>query len=264
MNDVFSARRFGWLMRKVFLDKTAPVFGTILLCFTVTLIFYGLTRLLQGIQVAQNGAFTIGLPLGGTLVASVVFGYFNNNAVGTSFLTLPVSVFEKWLSGVLIVGVLYFFLFLLFFRLLDMAFVAQYHHGLNPHSAYYKEQYEYVQLFSFTGFTARRNYMMFFNFAGMMMLGSLFFNKAPFVKTALVICALIIGAFLLNLFVINLLIKNVQIAFPFSVVWIWVGKDRAALNLSPEIESRIRFIFCFVLPFILWGLSLLRLKEKEF
>ncbi|NIG55665.1 hypothetical protein [Chitinophaga sp. Cy-1792] len=264
MNDVFSARRFGWLMRKMFLDKTAPVFGTVLLCFTITLIFYVVTRLLQGLAVAQNGAFTTGLSLGGTLVASVVFGNFNNNAVGTSFLTLPASVFEKWLSGVLIVGVLYFFLFLFFFRLLDLAFVAQFHHTLNPHSAYYKEQYESIQLLSYTGSTARGNYMMFFNFSGMMMLGSLFFNKAAFVKTALLICSLVIAAFLLNLLVINLLIKNVQIAFPFSVVWIWVGKDRAALNLPPESEFRIRIIFCYVLPIILWGLSLLKLKEKEF
>src|SRR3982751_1915696 len=110
MSDVFSLRRFGWLMRKIFQERTTQVLGAILLCFTVTFIVYAMTRLLQGIEVAQNGAFAVGLPLGGSLMASVVFSYFNNNAMGASFLTLPASLLEKWLSGILIVGMLYFLL----------------------------------------------------------------------------------------------------------------------------------------------------------
>ena len=264
MNDVFSLRRFGWLMRKIFLERIMQVAGTILLCFTVTFMVYAMTRLLQGVQVGQNGAFLVGLTLGGSLMASVVFNYFNNNAMGASFLTLPASLLEKWLSGILIVGVLYFLLFLAFFRLVDFAFVWQYHHSLDHHAPYYKEQYEAVNLMSFTEFTAWGNYVMFLNFAGIMMLGSLFFNKAAFIKTALFICVVIVGAFLLNLLVINLLIKNTQTAFPFSVVWIWVGKERASIELSPENADKIKIIFRFVLPAILWSLSLLRLKEKEF
>jgi hypothetical protein len=264
MSDVFSLRRFGWLMRKIFQERTTQVLGTILLCFTVTFIVYAMTRLLQGIEVAQNGAFAVGLPLGGSLMASVVFSYFNNNAMGASFLSLPASLLEKWLSGILIVGMLYFLLFLAFFRLLDLAFVSQLHHSLDHHAPFYKEQYEAVHLLSFTEFTAWGNYLMFFNFTGIMMLGALFFNKAAFVKTALVICTVIVGAFLLNLLVVSQLIKNTQISFPFSVVWIWVGKDRAAIELSPETADIIKFIFRFVLPAILWSLSLLRLKEKEF
>ncbi|AEW01123.1 hypothetical protein A4D02_14270 [Niastella koreensis] len=264
MNDVFSLRRFGWLMRKIFLERTMQVLGTLLLCFTVTFIVYFMTRLLLGIEEAQNAAFLVGLTLGGSLMASIVFSYFNNNAVGVSFITLPASLLEKWLSGILIVGVLYFLLFLAFFRLIDLSFVLQYHHNLDHHAPYYKEQYEAVYLLSFSDFTAWGNYAMFFNFAGIMMLGSLFFNKAAFVKTALVICVVIVGTFLLNLLVISLLIKNTQTAFPFSIVWIWVGKYRAPIELSPETADKIKIIFRFVLPAILWSLSLLRLKEKEF
>lgn len=263
MNDILNLSRFGWLIRKIFLEKTASVLGSMLLCFIVTFIFYGMTMLLQGISDAQNGAFLVGLTLGGALMASVVFGYFNNDATGVSFLTLPASVLEKWLSGIMIIG-LYFFLFLVYFRLIDLAFVAQYHHNLNPHAPYYKEQYELVNIIPFTGSTAAHNFMMFFNFTGIMMLGALFFNKAAFIKTALVICSILVAAFLLNLLIINLLIKNVQTAFPFTVVWIWIGKDRARLELSPENVDTVKIIFRFVLPAVLWALSLLRLKEKEF
>ena len=95
MSDVFSLRRFGWLMRKIFLERIMQVAGTILLCFTVTFMVYAMTRLLQGVQVGQNRAFLIGLTLRGSLMASVVFNYFNNNAMGASFLTLPTSLLEK-------------------------------------------------------------------------------------------------------------------------------------------------------------------------
>jgi len=69
---------------------------------------------------------------------------------------------------------------------------------------------------------------------------------------------------LLNFLVVKLLINNTQIAFPFNIVWIRVGDERAALVYSQESERNIIFIFRFVLPAIFWSLSLLRLKEKEF
>lgn len=264
MNDTFSLQRFGWLMRKIMVERTAQVLGTIGLCITVTFIIYAMTRLLQGIEVAQNAAFEIGLAMGGPIVASIVFGYFSNNATGSSFLTLPASVLEKWLSGILITGVIYFFLFLFAFRMIDLLFVAQYHHNLDPHLPYYKEQYEAVHILSYTELVASGTYMLFFNFSGIVMLGALFFNKAAFIKTALIICCVAVGSFLLNLLVVSLLIKNTQIAFPFSIVWIWVGNQRAPLELPSESAEKIKFIFRFVLPAIFWGLSLLRLKEKEF
>jgi hypothetical protein len=264
MNDIFSIQRFGWLMRKIFIERTAQVLGTIGLCLMVTFIIYGMALLLQGLEVAQTAAFEIGLAAGGPLVASIVFSYFNNNANGASFLTLPASVLEKWLSGVLITGVLYFLLFLLVFRMIDLSFVAYHRHHLDPHLPYYKEQMEAIHTLSYTETVASGTYMLFFNFAGVVMLGALFFNKAAFVKTALIISSIAVGAFLLNLLMVSLLIKNTQIAFPFSIVWIWVGKERAALQFAPEEADKIKIIFRFILPAIFWGLSLVRLKEKEF
>lgn len=264
MNDIFSLQRFAWLMRKIIIERTVQILGTIGLSISITVILYAMARLMQDVSVAQNVSFLIGLTLGGPLVASVVFGYFGNNATGASFLTLPASVLEKWLSGVLIVGVIYFLIFLLCFRLMDFAFVAQYHNSLDPYLPYYKEQYDTIHIFSFTELVASTTYIMFFNFTGLIMLGALFFNKAAFVKTAFIICGIMVGAFLLNFLVVKLLIKNTQIAFPFKIVWVQVGDERSALALSPESADKIIFIFRFVLPAIFWSLSLLRLKEKEF
>lgn len=264
MNDIFSFRRFAWLMRKTIMERPAQLLGIMLLSFTITFIIYGLTRLLQGLGDAQNYSFLAGLAIGGCFLASVVFGYFNNNASGASFLTLPASLLEKWLSGILLTGVIYVLLFLGFFRLMDLAFVAQYHHSLDVHSAYYQEQYEAAHILSFTEFVAGTSFMTFFNCAGIMLVGSLFFNKAAFIKTTLIICIVGVGAFLFNYWVVSMLIKNTQVAFPFTIVWIWVGKDRAMLVLPPESADMIKNIFRFALPAVFWSLSLLRLREKEF
>src|SRR6185437_9546460 len=250
MNDIFSLQRFGWLMRKILTERTTQILGTIGLSISITFILYTLARLMQDVSVAQNASFVLGLTLGGSLVASIVFGYFGNNATGASFLTLPASILEKWLSGILIVGGIYFFIFLLCFRLIHLAFVLQYHNSLNPSLAFYKEQYDAVHIFSFTGFVASTTYLLLFNFSGLIMLGALFFNKAAFVKTAFIICGIMVGAFLFNFLVVKLLIKNTQIAIPFNIVWIQVGDERTALALSPQNAEKIIFIFRFVLPAI--------------
>lgn len=263
MNDTFSWKRFGWLLSRICAERPSQTWGVMGLSLVITFIVYGMTRLLQGIEQAQNAGFMIGLIIGGPFLASSVFNYFTTNASGFSFLTLPASVLEKWLTGALI-GLLYFFLFLLFFRIMDLAFVAQYHHSLDPYAPFYKEQYEAVHTLSYTEDVATYSYAMFFNFSGMMLIGALYFNKAAFIKTSLVISAIIIGAFLFNLLIVKLMINNTQSAFPLSVVWISVGKERAPIGLPAGASDLIKNVFRYILPVILWSLSLLRLKEKEF
>ncbi|GAO43058.1 hypothetical protein [Flavihumibacter petaseus] len=264
MNDIFSAQRFWWLMRKVMVERTSQILGSMVLCLVVTFIVYALTQLLQGVEVGQNAGFEVGLVLGGPLVASIVFGYFNTSASGASFLMLPASAFEKWLSGILIVGVLYFGIFLAFFRLIDMAFVANYYRGFDKALPHVKERMEAVRELAYNGVVGRGTFLMYFNFTGMLMLGALYFNKAAFVKTALIICSLIVCSFVLNYVVVSALIKDTQVAFPFNIVWVWVGNQRAPVVLPENISEKITFIFRYVLPVMLWSLTLLRLKEKEF
>ena len=95
------------------------------------------------IELAQLMSFTLGLVGGGCLLASLVFGFFADTGNGASFFTLPVSAFEKWLTGVFLV-VIYVGCFLLFFRGLDTLFVHQCHANLNVHDARYQDQYDAV------------------------------------------------------------------------------------------------------------------------
>jgi hypothetical protein len=264
MNNTFNMNRFGWLLKKTILERPAQLVGLSVLTLTLSFITYALVKILGGFEDAQNASFLVGLISGGCFLAAFVYSHFSSNASGSSFLTLPASQLEKWLCGVVITGVFYLLLFLLFFRVMDIGFVSLYHKSLDPQSPFYKDQYEAVKIFAYNEFIADKGFMMFFNFSGAMLVGSLYFNKAAFIKVALVVCGIWIGAFLLNLLIANLYFKDVQTAFPYYLVWIWVDKDRGRLELPENMLAINSLIFHSILPAILWGLALVRLKEKEF
>jgi len=264
MNDTFNITRFGWFFKKTLLERPAQLIGLIVLCLAFSVLIYAFTKFTAGFEAAQFATFMIGLIGGGCFLASLVYGYFGTNANGSSFLTLPASQFEKWLCGLVITGVIYTFIFLLFFRFIDSIFISIYHNSLNIKDPFYKEKYDLVQIFPFDSFVASRTYMMFANFAGAMLVGSLYFNKAPFIKVALVLCGLCFALFLINLLVANIFFDNVEGAFPYFMVVLDFEKDRARLELDPNILAVVNSIFLYFTPVILAALAYLRLREKEF
>jgi len=264
MNDTFNINRFGLLLKKTLMERPSQLIGLAGLSFALSFLVYGLAIMLSGYEDAQNASFVVGLVGGGCFLASFVYGHFISNASGCSWLTLPASTFEKWLTGVVITGICYLGLFLLFFRIMDASFVAVYHRNLDPASPFYKDRYDMVNIFPYNGFVAVKSGMLFLNFAGIMLVGSLYFNKATFIKVALITCGICMGLFMLNILIAHLFIKNVQTAFPYAMVWIWVGQERAQLMLPQNTLDIINIFFQYILPVTLWGLAFLRLKEKEF
>lgn len=264
MNDIFNTRRFARLCRKTLMERPAQLIGLTTAFLGFSLLTYAFCKFTAGFEEAQRITFTLGLIGGGCFLASFVFGPFSTNAGGSSFLTLPASQFEKWLTGVLITGVFYVGLFILFFRLMDITFISIYHKGLDPKGPYYKELYDAVQPMPLNDTISRRIYAMFANFAGAMLIGTLYFNKAAFIKVALFLCALCLVTFLFNLLVAHLYFQNVDTAFPYYLVWINVNKSRGRLELPPNILDIVGIIFQYVIPITLWILAYVRLREKEF
>ena len=113
MNDFFHFNRFRLYFVKSILERPVQTGGTFALSFSVTALVYLLFKSMANIGLAQFMSFTLGLVGGGCLLASQVFGFFADTGNGASFFTLPVSAFEKWLTGVILV-VLYVGCFLLF------------------------------------------------------------------------------------------------------------------------------------------------------
>jgi hypothetical protein len=198
------------------------------------------------------------------VLASFVFGYFNTNAGGSAYLTLPASVLEKWLCGILIAGVFFLFIFLGFYRVMDYMFVTAYRNGLDRTSPLYQRLYDHVYIYAFyDNNVVEKVYAMWANFAGAMLVGSLYFNRVAIVKVALVVCAVLGGIYTLNLAVANIMFSNVDLAFPFYTVLIKVRSEVGNIVL-PHAASRVSdIIIQYILPATLWITAYIRLREKE-
>src|ERR1700709_1801125 len=150
MNDTFEFKRFALLFKKTILERLLQFSGLTGLVLIGTLIIYAaLLYFSSNYNVSQNLSFIWGFAGGGCLMASVVFSYFTTNANGSAYLTLPASALEKWLCGILISGVLFTGIFLLFFRVTDFCFVEAYHNSLDKAGPQYKQLYSAVQFFNF-------------------------------------------------------------------------------------------------------------------
>jgi hypothetical protein len=164
----------------------------------------------------------------------------------------------------IVVGIFYPLIFLGFYRAMDLFFVALYHRNLDPTGPFYKQLSESVYSFSFDGIVARKVYNISLFFTGCMLTGSLYFNKVSFIKTGLVICVLLVGAFGLNWLFAKIMFGAINEAEPFRNVVIPVGKEQGSIDL-PETASKISTMALqYVLPLLLWTVSFIRLREKEF
>ncbi|HEU0063429.1 MAG TPA: hypothetical protein VFQ58_00295, partial [Flavisolibacter sp.] len=197
-------------------------------------------------------------------LSSFVFGYFNTNSIGSSYLTLPVSFFEKWLCGVLIVGLFYPAIFVVFYHLMDTLFVEAYHKSLDPTSLFYKQQYESVYSFELNGPTAWKVYSLFLLLSGAMLTGSLYFNKMPFIKTGITLCIVLIAFFGLNWMIATILFGNIKDAGLYDHVTLIVGRETGTLILPMKVEKFFHYSMTYVMPSVLWFLPLIRMREKEF
>lgn len=264
MNNTFDLKRFGLLLKKALLERPMQMIGFPGLLLTVVLILYVVIKALSGFDIAQRISFFVGLVGGSFFLASFVFGYFLSNARGSSFLTLPASHFEKWLCGILIPGVFYPIVFLIFYYYIDTAFVALYHKSLDLASPFYKQVYESVYTFDLNGIIARNVFIMFFIYTGAMLLGSLYFNKASVIKTAIALCLIFLLIFGSNWLFATMLFGNIDDAAALGHVAIPVGKEVGVIELPAGFAKIFKYLFLYVGPACFWLLSFTRLREKEF
>ncbi|MBC7383186.1 MAG: hypothetical protein H7296_09355 [Bacteroidia bacterium] len=264
MNEIFNLKRFLQLLRKTIFEKPIQMFGLSFLVFALSLIIYTCFRSISNYQSANIISFFIGLVLGGFFLAAAVMGNFSNTANGISFLTLPVSAFEKWLTAVIIICVLYLPLYLLFFRIMDLTMIQIYHHGLDPNKADYKELYDKARILEYTGLEAKIFFIFFFNVTGAMLAGSLYFNKISVIKVALICVAVFFGFYSLNYLIAGIFFDSLEAAFPFSGVSIELANQKGRIDLPPQASGIVLIMFQYIFPALLYVLAFVKLREKEF
>ena len=279
MNNLFNLKRFIWIFRKTLLERPVQLLGIFVLDFVLVFLLYMFLRTVIGWGPTQNMTFFFGLSFSGCYLSAALFSYFSSNANGSSYLTLPCSALEKWLTAIVIVAVIYTASFVLFYKGMDTAFVSYYHDHLNPKEANYLNDLESVQPFNLSGHVAKTSFYMYGALVSSMLVGSLYFNKLSFVKTGLIICGICVAFFLINFSVANLFFNNVSDAFPFfrvsmnlpstekvieSSVLIRPVSDEASVILPQPYHSIVQSIIQYALAIILSITAYIRLKEKEF
>ncbi|WP_316635955.1 hypothetical protein [uncultured Flavobacterium sp.] len=263
MNDVFDIKRFTWLLKKSVLEQPAMLIGLLAVTITITLLTYAIVQSMIGIGKAQLSAFILGFLVGGSFMASSVFGYFSSKSNGVSYLLLPASHLEKWLCGIIISGVLFVIIYLGFYRLIDVFFVNSYRNNLDHNAINYQILYNSVEIFSFNNSISRLVFATFFNISGAMLLGSLYFNKVSYIKVSLLICILIIGTYFLNLFFASFFFEHIDLAVPFRNIFLKVDKEIGIIDMPSAPANAASFAIAYLIPAALWVLAYLRLKEKE-
>jgi len=264
MNNTFNIKRFRRLFIKTLFERKMDTIGFTGLVFVTTLILYVTIKTISGFDLAQRITFFIGITAGSFFLVSFIFGQFSGNASGSSFLTLPASTFEKWLCTILIAGILYPLLFLGYYRLMDTLLVTSYHRSLDPSSPFYKSQFESVSIFDWKGIIAKNVYKMSLIYTGAMLVGSLYFNKLAVIKVALTLCGLCIIIFGLNWIMAIGFFGTIEDAAPFNHVAIRTANDIGVIELPRKVGVVFADTFLYLFPLLLWLLSFIRLREKEF
>ena len=220
--------------------------------------------MVAGFGTVQNLTLIWGMAGGGFFLSSFMFGYFNTNAGGCSYPDITcIFFFEKWLCAILIAGILYPIIFLSFYHLVDVAFVTAYHNGLDRSSIFYRQQLESVYSFDLNGMIAWKVYALFLQLTGVMLVGSLYFNKIPLIKTGLAVCLLFFIIYGLNWLIAASLFQNVNDAGPYDHVNIQVGKEAGTLILPAALENtfHIAIAFCYSCDLMVPAISVFKRKR---
>jgi hypothetical protein len=267
MNNTFELKRFGWVFKKLIFERSLHLVGSFTLVALFTWFLYSVTgRVYDGEAVTPaQESFGIGLTFGGIYWVFTSFSYFSNNTEGYSYLMLPASYLEKWLSSVLLLGV-FILLFCLYFRILDTIYLDKFLEKMVSYKDYSKILATAYPL-SFWGETRvslEFHYFAFFNATSAMAVGTLYFNKNAFIKTAFISLVFSIGLSFLNMKVGGMLLNEGVNVIP-QELWrsAFVSKAESYVRLPEPINTAYMIGFDYLLPVALWLIALIRLREKE-
>jgi len=273
MNDTFSFKRFGLLLRKFAKENRHTYILYLTSLFGILFVIFGITILNilhwryspDTIEII----FMVGLIFTISIFSASYYGFFNNKAKGIRFLNIPSSHTEKIVLGFLVTQVVCFLSFVICFVVIDhimCGFYNQFHKmpENTPPEAFH---FFVANPLRFSDATVKGTILFALAISSICHFGSLCFEKNAFVKTAL--CILIIGAiiFYYNFYSMSAMIPGENM--PGGKFY----NEGMRLGSSKEITGFIglpggwdKFMY-WSLPGILyiffWIASYFKLKEKQ-
>ncbi|MBR9855691.1 MAG: hypothetical protein GYB37_14120 [Algicola sp.] len=201
----------------------------------------------------QNGVFVIGLFIAGGVFSNAMFGEFSSPQSGMWLLSVPAKASEKVVSSIVISTVFFLLVYVITFYIADF-FYLLFAGSLNFESFLNPFENGFYQFF-----------FIYLIFNGLMLLGSVIFNKNSLIKMLLTIAVLFILLNYLNGLLLSLLIPEATIvsSIAFDSFLFSHHGENVKVFLSDSINFYNALFVRIILPIALWVLVWLKLKEKE-
>lgn len=226
----------------------------------------------------QSGTYYFGLGFLGCLYASLIFSDLDSKSRGMNFLSVPASVFEKLLTGLLFTVFLFFIVYTGVFYLVDIAMVnlsnalAANYWAHHPQTGEVFRTYPVVNIFDLPG---RQNgepnlfiyaLLAYLAVQSAFALGSVYFSKFSFLKT-------FISLLLLGLFFVFLVGKILHPALSGGeyyhglTSYIFYSDNNYVngnvVSLPEWINRLLIYFISYAFAPLFWLVTYFRLKEKE-
>lgn len=274
MNNFFNFRRLMLLLRKTIYEKGLVLGGTFILALVFILLIYSTQNAGRQSAFAQNMSFMIGV-FSVTIWVNILLNNFSKKSITVSYLTLPCSHFEKWLSVVVITVFLYLPLFLGVLKVIDLLFVDSYREIAVAKFNYSAAQLEIDLPYIKYSFDDNVNDRMpfstflacFFGFGGVSLLGSLYFNQKSYIKSALVFLGLFVAFSFFSDLIFSFIIgekTTTSGVFNFTKAVVSTESKKAyPINATESIKNLVKYFMMIFIPAALWLIGLVRFSDKE-
>jgi len=273
MNDTFSFRRFGLLLKKHLAEEYKQYLLLAAGALGIMLVFHALTTIGSlGREFESNMhemIFVIGFIFGGSIFASMTYHFFQNNAKGIRFLELPSSHLEKIAVMFVVTQVIFFVGFIILFYINDWIMCTLYNTFSTTPKNIPAERlpFFHADLYNLNTVWAKRAMGLFFVLSAVAHFGSLSFRKIAFIKIAL--CVIIVEASIiwLNFGYMRSLIPEQTMPdgmfYTNSIRLESENISRGFVLLPDSWTNTIDIILPVILYLSFWMGSYFKLKEKQ-
>ena len=201
----------------------------------------------------QNGVFIIGLFIGGAVFTNSMFQEFSSPQSAMWLLSIPAKHSEKTISTILISTIFFLIIYIITFYVADVLYLL-FTSSLNFETILNPFKNNFHQFF-----------FIYFLFNGLILLGSVIFNKHSLIKTLLATAILFIGLNYCNNLILGFLISDETIvsSIPFDSFLFSNKGENVKVFLFEKADLFNSIFIRGIIPIAIWLLVWLKLKEKE-
>ena len=259
MNSIFSFQRFGNLMKKQFAEYyKAYLMGAGVLVGLMTLactFIVDATKEPLGLD-SQRDLFNITLMIVGAIFTSASFTDAGEKKQAIYLLTLPATLFEKYLVRWVISYLVFLVVFIVLYYIVIIPFAGLYH-GSG------KETGGIVNIVNEHNFEIAMIYYSLVH--SLMFFGAIFFRKIHLIKTAFSIFGILVVLNAINSVMIKQMLglRSIDIrSNMFATLNIQESDGFHSMNAGPSVELMVNIMWVSI-TLVLWTAAYFRLKEKQ-